>query len=186
MFGGLVILWQGNFLLWSNLFGVLHASFIFTGITLFRLRKFYTMILWKHVLGFWAAFLLLILYLFSFFYSFNISLTDAFISSIIYAMPEIFFFISYILLVKFASVVSTWFPNIFYFQNPWSLCSLYCFYFHFQALNILKNSTVCVFLNFFKRDLLSSSLRTSFIFMQVALGCCIVPQLCWNIQTLLW
>lgn len=65
MFGGLVIMWQGNFLLWSNLFGVLHASFIFTGITLFRLRKFYTMIFWKHVLGFWAAFFLLILYLYS-------------------------------------------------------------------------------------------------------------------------
>lgn len=44
-------MWQGNFLLWSNLFGVLHASFIFTGITLFRLRKFYAMILLKTCSG---------------------------------------------------------------------------------------------------------------------------------------
>lgn len=125
--------------------------FYLSSITLFRLRKFYTMIFWKHVLGFWAAFFLLILYLYSSF----IALT------FLWLMHS--FLLSYMQCLRFSflSLIFYWwslplwflldFLLFFYFQNSWSLCSLYCFYFHFQALNIFKNFTVCVFLNFLKR-----------------------------------
>jgi hypothetical protein len=62
MFSILIIMYQGNFLFWSNVSDVLCASCTFIGLSILRLGKF----CWKYFLGLWAEILLFPLFLFLF------------------------------------------------------------------------------------------------------------------------
>ena len=85
-------------------------------------------------------------------------------SSVVFSIPEMLFYITCIVLVMFASIVPVLIPMFSIFRIP-SVCCLYCFYFHFQILNSLihfLHLLDCIFLHFFK-ELFISSLKVSII-----------------------